>query len=123
MKKRYMILMLIAAFMLAVPMLLLADADHKVITVDKARELEDDVKVVLEGLIIEGLGGEMYLFRDGTGDIDLEIDKDAWKKREMDPEQLVRVYGEINREDDSIEVEVKKIKDAKVKLDEDETID
>jgi uncharacterized protein (TIGR00156 family) len=112
--------MLMAAFMLAVPMLLLADADHKVITVAEAKELEDNVKVVLEGLIIEDKGDEAYLFRDVTGDIDLEIDKDAWKKREMDPEQLVRIYGEINREDDSIEVEVKKIKDAKVKLDEDE---
>jgi uncharacterized protein (TIGR00156 family) len=124
MKKRYMILMLMAAFMLAVPMLLLADADHKLITVKEARELEDNVKVVLEGLIIEDKGDEKYLFIDVAGDeIDLEIDKDAWKKREMDPEQLVRIYGEINREDDSIEVEVKKIKDAKVKLDETEIID
>ena len=113
-----MIPMLMAAFMLAVPMLLLADADHKLITVAEARELEDNVKVVLEGFIIEDKGDEMYLFKDGTGEIGLEIDKDAWKKREMDPEQLVRLYGEINREDDSIEVEVKKIKDAKVKLDE-----
>jgi uncharacterized protein (TIGR00156 family) len=118
-----MILMLMAAFMLAVPMLLLADADRKVITVAEARKLEDNVKVVLEGLIIKDLGGEMYRFKDSTGEIDLEIDKDAWKKREMDPDQLVRLYGEINREDDSIEVEVKKIKDAKVKLDKAEIID
>jgi uncharacterized protein (TIGR00156 family) len=118
-----MILMLMAAFMLAVPMLLLADADHKLITVAEAKELEDNVKVVLEGLIIEDLGGETYRFKDGTGEIDLEIDKDAWKKREMDSDQLVRVYGEINREDDSIEVEVKKIKDAKVKLDKAEIVD
>jgi len=112
-----MILIALAAFMLAVPMLLMADADHKVITVAEARELEDDAKVVLEGFIIEDTGGNMYLFRDETGDIDLEIDKHAWKKREMDPDQMVRVYGEIDRDDDSIKVEVKKIKDVKVKLD------
>lgn len=118
-----MILMALAAFMLAVPVLLMADADHKVITVAEARELEDDAKVVLEGFIIEDMGGDMYLFRDSTGDIDLEIDKNAWKKREMDPDQLVRVHGEIDRDDDSLKVEVKKIKDAKVKLDEEEIKD
>lgn len=118
-----MIPMLMAAFMLAVPMLLLADADHKVITVAEAMELDDNVKVVMEGFIIDHKGDEVYLFRDITGDIYLEIDKDAWKKREMDSEQLVRIYGEINREDYSIEVEVKKIKDVKVKLDEAEIID
>ena len=112
-----MILMALAAFMLAVPMVLMADADHKVITVAEARELEDDAKVVLEGFIIEDMGGEMYLFRDDIGDIHLEIDEHAWKKREMDPDQMVRVYGEIDRDDDSIKVEVKKIKDVKVKLD------
>ncbi|MCF7954677.1 MAG: NirD/YgiW/YdeI family stress tolerance protein [Phycisphaerae bacterium] len=119
MKKRYMILMVLAAFILAVPVLLMAGADHKVITVAQAKELEDDAKVVLEGFIIEDLGDEMYLFRDATGDINLKIDEDAWKKCKMDPEMLVRVYGEIDREDDSLKVEVKKIKDAKVKIEED----
>jgi uncharacterized protein (TIGR00156 family) len=115
-----MILMALAAFMLAVPMVLMAGADHKVITVAEARELDDDAKVVLEGFIIEDLGDEMFIFRDATGDIDLEIDKHVWDKREMDPDQLVRVYGEIDRDDDSIEVDIKKIKDVKVILDDEE---
>lgn len=120
MKKRYLILTALAAFMLAVPMVLMAGADDKVITVAEARELEDDVKVVLEGFIIEDLGDKMYIFRDATGDIDLGIKKDVWDKRDMDPDQLVRVYGEIDRDDDSIKVEVKKIKDVKVELDDEE---
>jgi uncharacterized protein (TIGR00156 family) len=120
MKKRYMILMALAAFMLAVPMVLMAGADDTVITVAEARELDDDAKVVLEGFIIEDLGDEMFIFRDATGDIDLEIDKHVWDKREMDPDQVVRVYGEIDLNNDSIKVEVKEIKDVIIEIDDEE---
>ena len=115
-----MILMALAAFMLAVPMVLMAGADDTVITVAEARELDDDAKVVLEGFIIEDLGDEMFIFRDATGDIDLEIDKHVWDKREMDPDQVVRVYGEIDLNNDSIKVEVEEIKDVIIELDDEE---
>ena len=109
MKKRHLTLVLMAAFMLVVPVLVRAADYHRAVTVAEARELADDTKVVLEGLIIKDLGGEMYLFRDDTGDIYLEIDDRVWKKRVMDPEQLVKVYGEIDRDDGSVKVDVKKI--------------
>lgn len=112
---RYMILMVLAALMLMVPMSLLAGIGEKVISVADARELDDNAKVILEGFIVEDLADELYLFRDDTGDINLKIDKKAWKKLEMDPGDLVRVHGRIDRDDDSltIEVKVKKIKSVK----------
>jgi uncharacterized protein (TIGR00156 family) len=122
MKKRYMILTAIAAFMLAVPILLMAGSDNKVISVAEAGELEDGAKVVLEGFIIEDLGGDMYRFRDDTGDIVLTINKKTWSEREMDPEFLVWVHGEINRKTDLIKVNVSDIKDVVI-LEEDEFID
>lgn len=115
MKKRYMILTVLIAFMLALPMLLVAGWDHKVITVAEARELNDDAKVALEGFITDDFGNEMYLFKDSTGEINLEIDDDVWDNRMLDPDQLVRIYGEIDRDDDDyIKVEVEKIKDVKI---------
>jgi uncharacterized protein (TIGR00156 family) len=118
MKMRYMILALMIAAMLSLPILLIAGYDDKVISVSEARQLEDDAKVVLEGFITENLSDEMYLFSDASGEIDLEIEDKLWKDREMDPDQTVRVYGEIDREKDSIKVEVDKIKDVEVVLEE-----
>jgi uncharacterized protein (TIGR00156 family) len=122
MKKRYMILTAIAAFMLAVPILLMAGSDNKVISVAEAGELEDGAKVVLEGFIVEDLGGDMYRFRDDTGDIVLTIDKKTWSEREMDPEFLVWVHGKIDRETDLLKVKVGEIKDVVI-LQEDEIVD
>ncbi|MBW8017516.1 MAG: NirD/YgiW/YdeI family stress tolerance protein [Planctomycetes bacterium] len=120
MKKRYLILTALAAFLLALPMLLATGADYKVITVAEARQLEDDAKVALEGFIIEDLSDNMFLFRDATGDIDLEIDEKVWNERDMDPDQVVRVFGEIDRENDSLKVEVETIIDIEIILDEEE---
>jgi uncharacterized protein (TIGR00156 family) len=114
MKKRYMILTAIAAFMLAVPILLMAGSDDKVITAAEAGELEDGAKVVLEGFIVEDLGGDMYRFSDDTGDIVLTINKKTWSEREMDPEFLVWVHGKIDRETDLLKVKVGEIKDVVV---------
>jgi uncharacterized protein (TIGR00156 family) len=113
MKTRYMILAAVAGLILAVPMALLAGGGDKVIGVAEALELEDDAKVILEGFIVEDLGGDLYLFHDGTGDIDLEIEKKTWEERVMNPDELVRVYGEIDRDDNLIKVEVREIKIVK----------
>ena len=47
-------------------------------TVAEVKSLPDETSVVLQGYIEKQLGGEDYLFKDGSGDIKVEIDAKKW---------------------------------------------
>jgi len=123
MKKRYMILSIVVAIaVVGLPLLLIADEELNPMTVEEAKELKDDTKVLLKGYIIEKLDKEMFLFRDNTGDIDLEIEDDVWKDRTLAPDSTVLVHGEINRDKDMVRIEVDEIADLDVEVEIEEDI-
>jgi len=68
------------------------------ISVKEALSLRDDSLVVLRGNIVKGLGGEYYLFRDSTGEIQVEIDHDVWQGLQVGPEDTVTIYGEMDKD-------------------------
>lgn len=57
----------------------------------------DDMPVTLTGYIKASLGGERYLFTDGTGDIVVEIDYDKWFGQSITPQTRIQLYGEIDK--------------------------
>ena len=48
------------------------------VTVIQARSLSENSLVILTGNIVQSLGREKYIFRDSTGDITVDIDRDLW---------------------------------------------
>lgn len=68
-----------------------------VVTAKAAQELRDDTKVTLEGSIVEALGNEHYLFRDASGEINIEIDDDDWYGLRVTPEDTIIIKGEVDR--------------------------
>lgn len=59
----------------------------------------DDIPVVLQGQIVQSLGGEYYTFRDSTGSITLDIDHDVWfGAPQVTPNTTVIIYGEIDKD-------------------------
>lgn len=77
-----------------------------VVTVEMAKTLPDDVDVVLQGNIERHIRKEYYVFRDATGSITVEIDDDAWRGFVIGPQDKVEIVGEIDRDFNSIKVEV-----------------
>ncbi len=75
-------------------------ATGKVQTVKEASALPDDARVVLEGNVIRQLRHEHYIFKDASGEIEVEIDDDELKGIEINPQTRVRIAGEIDREHD-----------------------
>ena len=71
----------------------------------------DDMPVTLTGYLKASLGGEMYLFTDGTSDISVEIDHDKWWGQVANPETRVQIFGEIDKDfmGTKIDVEVLKV--------------
>lgn len=69
----------------------------------------DDTPIVLTGKIVESLGGEMYKFRDSSGDVTVEIDHDEWYGLKVDPTTTVVIHGEIDKEYGGTTIDVKRI--------------
>ncbi|QCT22306.1 YgiW/YdeI family stress tolerance OB fold protein [Jejubacter calystegiae] len=78
-------------------------------TVEKAKGLRDDSWVVLEGSIVRKVGKELYEFRDASGSVNVDIDDDIWGGLTVTPKDKVRIEGEVDKDWNSVEIDVKRI--------------
>ncbi len=76
----------------------------------QAKTLRDDAWVVLEGHITEKTGKDRYLFRDASGTVDVEIDNHVWQGATVSPQDKVRLEGEVDKDWNSVEIDVKNLK-------------
>lgn len=79
------------------------------VTAAQAKSMDDDAHVALKGYIVQHLGGDSYLFKDGSGDIKLEISEKRWAGQQVGAEDLVEIYGEIDKDWFDLEIEVKRL--------------
>ena len=79
------------------------------VTVNQARNLPDNSLVILTGNIIQSLGRERFTFRDSTGDITIEIDRNLWLLLDLSVSatDCVEIRGEIDIENRVAEIDVK----------------
>ncbi|ELY6247011.1 YgiW/YdeI family stress tolerance OB fold protein [Cronobacter universalis] len=78
-------------------------------TVSEAKNLRDDAWVVLEGNIVRKMGKELYEFRDASGTVNVDIDDHVWNGVTITPKDKVRIEGEVDKDWNSVEIDVKKI--------------
>lgn len=82
-------------------------------TVSEANLAADDTPAVLEGYITgrsNTRDSHKYLFQDGSGVIQVEIDDKVWRGQTVTPATKIRISGEVDIDDDrmkpSREIEV-----------------
>ena len=80
-----------------------------VMTVEQAKGMRDDAKVTLRGKIIQHLGGDHYMFQDATGTIEVEISGKRWQGQNIGPDDLVELYGEVDKEWSKVKIEAKRL--------------
>lgn len=80
--------------------------DVNVITVEEAKNMNDDAYVILQGYITDRNGDEKYVFQDKTGSITVEIDDDDWDGVDVSPADLVEIQGEIDKGWMAVEIDV-----------------
>ncbi|KAA5940168.1 YgiW/YdeI family stress tolerance OB fold protein [Pantoea sp. Bo_2] len=80
------------------------------VSVAQAKTLRDDAWVVLEGNIIRQVGHELYEFKDTTGSIYVDIDDKRWMGQTLSPADKVRIEGEIDKDWNSVEIDVKTVR-------------
>lgn len=78
-------------------------------SVAQAKTLRDDAWVVLEGNVVRQLGHELYEFRDSTGVITVDIDDKRWQGQSATPADKVRIEGEVDKDWNSVEIDVKRL--------------
>ncbi|WP_199454590.1 YgiW/YdeI family stress tolerance OB fold protein [Vibrio owensii] len=75
-------------------------------TVKEAQKAADDIYVLLTGNIVQALGNETYLFKDNTGEIQVEIDNEDWMGQDVSPKDQVAIRGEVDSEWTKTQIEV-----------------
>jgi len=78
-------------------------------TVSAAQEAIDDSWISLTGTILRQVSAERYLFQDSTGTMVVEIDHDKWRNVSVNPETVVRISGEIDKDWSTTEMEVETV--------------
>ena len=69
-----------------------------IISIKDALKLKDDSVVTLQGNIIKSLGDEKYTFKDATGEIIVDIDNDKWNGLTVQPNDVVIINGELEKD-------------------------
>ncbi|MXP49762.1 YgiW/YdeI family stress tolerance OB fold protein [Pantoea sp. Eser] len=86
-------------------------ADHtSVVTVKQAEEMKDDSWITVRGKLEKQIGDEDYLFRYQTGNMKVEIDHKHWNGQTISPKDTVELTGELDKDFNSIEMDVKQVK-------------
>lgn len=78
-------------------------------TVESAKSLRDDAWVTLRGNIVERISDDLYLFKDATGTINVDIDHKRWNGLTVTPQDTVEIQGEVDKDWNSVEIDVKQI--------------
>ncbi len=75
--------------------------------VSSAKKSRDDTRVTLEGYIVKQVADNIYIFRDHTGQISVEIDNEIWRGQKVDPDTKVRITGEVDKDSLGVEIDVR----------------
>ncbi|MEA1064389.1 YgiW/YdeI family stress tolerance OB fold protein [Erwinia sp. HR93] len=80
-----------------------------VTTVERAKTLRDDTWVTLHGNITQRISDDLYQFRDASGMVNVDIDDKYWRGQTISPQDVVEIQGEVDKDWNSVEIDVKQI--------------
>lgn len=81
-------------------------------TVQNAKTLADDTWISLKGKILQHNGDKRYVFSDATGTITVKIGRKAWQGLNVGPEDVVELYGEVDKDWGDLHIDVKQVRKA-----------
>lgn len=81
-----------------------------VTTSANAKSMRDDAWVTLRGNIIERISDDLYIFKDASGTVNVDIDHKRWNGQTITPQDVVEIQGEVDKDWNSVEIDVKQIR-------------
>jgi uncharacterized protein (TIGR00156 family) len=81
--------------------------------VSAAQKMADEQKVKMEGVLAKHVAGELYILKDATGVITLEIDNMDYPTSTLKIGKKYTFFGEIDKEDHLLKIDVESLELAK----------
>ena len=78
-------------------------------SVTEVLTLPDDTPVVMRGRITKNMGNNIFVFEDASGTIMMEIDEADWNGNTVRVDDIVTVYGNVDKSSDYTEIDVDSI--------------
>ena len=78
-------------------------------SVTEVVSLPDDTPVVMRGRITKNMGNNIFVFEDSSGTIMMEIDEESWNGNTVRVDDIVTVYGNVDKGSNYTEVDVESI--------------
>lgn len=78
-------------------------------TAKDALAANDDTPVALEGYIVKQIDKDEFIFKDATGEIQIDVNKRAWKGQTITPQDKIEIRGKVDKEWSQTEVDVKEV--------------
>lgn len=88
------------------------DSSTKKTTISEAMKMNDDSYVTIKGNLVKKLSEDKYTFKDSTGTITVEIDKDKWAGVSADTKDILELTGEIEKRNNFVKLDVDSVKKA-----------
>lgn len=82
------------------------DAYSSLVTVKQAQNMPDEAFVTLQGQIERRLTSDEYLFFDKTAKIVVEIDSEKWLGQTVNPNDIIEITGEVDRNFRNVKIDV-----------------
>jgi uncharacterized protein (TIGR00156 family) len=72
----------------------------RTVSVEQTKNLEHRSPVIVRGTIVQALGGDLYTFRDSSGEIILRIGPREWYDfgENIGPSENIEISGELHRD-------------------------
>ncbi|MBS4774258.1 MAG: NirD/YgiW/YdeI family stress tolerance protein [Proteobacteria bacterium] len=83
-----------------------------IMTVSQIGNVEDNATVTLQGTLTQNLGNNTYVFTDSTGNINAIIESGDWNGNTFNPNAVVLVTGQVNKNGNVSEIDVTEIQNA-----------
>lgn len=88
------------------------DNNIKTSSVAEALKMNDNSYVTVKGNITKRLSEDRYSFKDSTGSMTVEIDKDKWSGISADTKDILELSGEIEKKNNYTRLDVDSVRKA-----------
>ena len=78
-------------------------------SVMEVMSLPDNAPVAMRGRITQNMGDSVYIFEDSSGTIMMEIDEEDWNGKTVRVDDIVTVYGNVDKGPNYTEIDVTSI--------------
>jgi uncharacterized protein (TIGR00156 family) len=78
-------------------------------TVTEVMSLPDNTPVIMRGYITKNMGNNIFVFEDDSGTIMLEIDEEDWNGNTVRVDDIVTIYGNVDKGTNYTEIDVNSV--------------